>query len=103
MLSFSKFQILINTFNFCRTVQLVILLNRTINLLLYLGIEVTFEVKSKTLVMGTAIPGSFKGSLVGLLGNFDGISSNDFILPNGTVLKNKLLREGNLLQLWSTL
>jgi len=39
--------------------------------------------------MGTAIPGTFNSSLEGLLGNFDGISTNDFILPNGTVLENR--------------
>jgi len=66
-----------------------VVVNITINLLLYLGIEVTFEVKSKTLVMGTAIPGTFGGSLAGLLGNFDGISTNDFILPDGNVLENR--------------
>jgi len=43
--------------------------------------------------MGTAIPGTFNGLLTGLLGNFDGILTNDFILPNGTVLENKKYKE----------
>lgn len=28
----------------------------------------------------------YSGQVVGLMGNFDGNSTNDFILPNGTIL-----------------
>lgn len=32
------------------------------------------------------VDNAYNGSVTGLMGNFDGNSSNDFVLPNGTTL-----------------
>lgn len=38
------------------------------------------------LLSETLVNKKYKGQTSGLMGNFDGINSNEFILPNGTVL-----------------
>jgi hypothetical protein len=38
------------------------------------------------LICETIINEKYKGLVLGLMGNFDGNKTNDFILPNGTVL-----------------
>lgn len=38
------------------------------------------------LTVGLAVPDRFKGSVSGLVGNYDGNKDNDFQLPDGRVL-----------------
>lgn len=39
------------------------------------------------LTIEAVVDSKYNGSVIGLMGNFDGNSTNDFILPNGTFLK----------------
>lgn len=41
------------------------------------------------LLSDTLVNKKYKGLTSGLMGNFDGKDSNDFMLPNGTVLDEK--------------
>ena len=42
------------------------------------------------LSLNTIVPRALRNLTTGLLGNYDGISSNDFMMPNGTVLSANL-------------
>lgn len=44
------------------------------------------------LTFSTTVPDDFASQTVGLVGNFDGDDTNDFILPNGTVLTENQTR-----------
>ena len=48
----------------------------------------TVYVGIRNLEFSVDIPTSLKGKALGLLGNFDGVKMNDFILPNKTQLAN---------------
>lgn len=50
------------------------------------GVSVTVSVSFGLLSFVTTIPQSFEGAVEGLLGNFNGDSSDDLTYPNGTVL-----------------
>lgn len=53
------------------------------------GIGLSFTAKKGVLEMSTLIPKKFNESSEGLLGNYNGDSSDDFQLPNGTsIYKN---------------
>ena len=52
------------------------------------GISVTVTLLSGLLNVVAALPQDFMGLSQGLLGNFNGNDTDDFIYPNGTVLDN---------------
>jgi hypothetical protein len=37
-------------------------------------------------MIGTTVPEELKGEVTGLMGNFDGNKTNEYILQNGTIL-----------------
>ncbi|XP_055997755.1 uncharacterized protein LOC125645868 isoform X2 [Ostrea edulis] len=45
------------------------------------------------LISETIVDSAYKGFIKGLMGNFDGNSSNDFILPNGTILNETTMQK----------
>lgn len=53
---------------------------------LILVITVRISLEKSMLLSETLVNKKYKGLTSGLMGNFDGNDSNDFILPNGTVL-----------------
>ncbi|CAG2254068.1 MUC4 [Mytilus edulis] len=71
------------------------------------GIQLNFQVKTRQLTLSASVPEDFKGQVQGLMGNFDGDKTNEFILPNGNVLppsdvdsERKIYN--NFGQLWET-
>ena len=52
------------------------------------GISVTVTLLSGLLNVVAALPQQFMGQTQGLLGNFNGNATDDFIYPNGTLLNN---------------
>lgn len=54
--------------------------------LCFAGIEMTFSVSFKSLAFSISIPNTYKSHTRGLLGNFNGLKDDDFVLPNGTIL-----------------
>ncbi|XP_048727704.2 mucin-4-like isoform X2 [Ostrea edulis] len=54
-------------------------LNSSITMKVTLGV--------RFLTIEAVVDSKYNGSVIGLMGNFDGNSTNDFILPNGTFLK----------------
>jgi hypothetical protein len=49
------------------------------------------------LISETIVDNAYKGFVKGLMGNFDGNSTNDFILPNGTILdETKMQKEKDI-------
>jgi len=64
--------------------------------LFFVGVKYVFSVKAKTLSLETSVPSEFNGTLRGLLGNFDGDMTNDYILPDETVLEYKNYTEREL-------
>ena len=52
------------------------------------GISVTVTLLSGLLNVVASLPPEFMGQTQGLLGNFNGNATDDFIYPNGTVLNN---------------
>ena len=52
------------------------------------GISVTVTLLSGLLNVVAVLPQDFMGLSQGLLGNFNGNDTDDFIYPNGTVLDN---------------
>lgn len=52
------------------------------------GISVTVTLQSDILDFVATLPQSFMGRTLGLLGNFNGNDTDDFIYPDGTVLSN---------------
>lgn len=53
---------------------------------LILVITVRISLEKSMLLSEILVNKQYKGQTSGLMGNFDGNDSNDFILPNGTVL-----------------
>lgn len=41
------------------------------------------------LTIEAVVDSKYNGTVTGLMGNFDGDSNNDFVLPNGTILQAK--------------
>ncbi|XP_060067948.1 mucin-like protein [Ylistrum balloti] len=56
-------------------------------------ISLRFQVSARMLSISPSIPEGFRGSLTGLLGNFNGNPNDDFIFPNGTILPNVNMTE----------
>ncbi|KAH9523896.1 hypothetical protein Btru_047344, partial [Bulinus truncatus] len=54
------------------------------------GVSITVHVAFKSLVIEVNVPISFRNKTKGLLGNFNGNKSDEFTLPNGTVLSANL-------------
>ena len=52
-------------------------------------IEISIQVGLRQLTLSVNIPNVYKNKMDGLMGNFDGDSTNDFRLPNGTILSNE--------------
>jgi hypothetical protein len=52
------------------------------------GISITVTLLSGLLNVVAALPQEFMGRTQGLLGNFNGNATDDFIYPNGTMLNN---------------
>lgn len=55
-----------------------------------LGIGLQISVSMKALAIGVSFPTIFRNSTKGLLGNFNGDNTDDFVLPGGQVLRNNL-------------
>ncbi|XP_070174967.1 uncharacterized protein [Littorina saxatilis] len=53
-------------------------------------IQLTISIGFKSLVISTGIPLQYRNQTEGLLGNFNGVKDDDFVLPNGTFLKSNL-------------
>lgn len=65
--------------------------NTTISTTFPSTVSVQFSLTSGTLVATVAVPEMFRGNVVGLLGNFDGDSTNDFIYRNNlTIASNDI-------------
>ncbi|PVD36016.1 hypothetical protein C0Q70_02986 [Pomacea canaliculata] len=54
------------------------------------GISLQIYIRMKALVIGIAMPRNFQNLTKGLLGNFNGDRTDDFILPSGEQLNNSL-------------
>ncbi|XP_060603455.1 mucin-like protein isoform X2 [Ruditapes philippinarum] len=54
------------------------------------GIELNISYSAGMLSLNTIVPKTLINATTGLLGNYDGISSNDFMMPNGTVLSSNV-------------
>lgn len=54
----------------------------------FTDIEISIQVGLRQLTLSVNIPNVYKNKMHGLMGNFDGDSTNDFRLPNGTILSN---------------
>lgn len=50
------------------------------------AITIKFSLGVRFLTSESMVDEKYGGQVVGLMGNFDGNSTNDFILPNGTIL-----------------
>jgi hypothetical protein len=55
------------------------------------GIQLNIQVKTRQLTLSATVPEEFKGEVTGLMGNFDGDKTNEYILPNGTIKFTYLL------------
>ena len=44
----------------------------------------------RSLIMAISMPEEFRNQTKGLLGNYNGVKEDDFVLPNGTVLSDTL-------------
>ena len=53
---------------------------------IFSGIQLNIQVKTRQLTLSATVPDEFKGDVTGLMGNFDGDKTNEYILPNGTIL-----------------
>lgn len=49
-------------------------------------ITVKISLGVRFLALETMVDEKYRGEVTGLMGNFDGNSTNDFLLPNGTTL-----------------
>ncbi|KAK7485812.1 hypothetical protein BaRGS_00022912 [Batillaria attramentaria] len=54
------------------------------------GIQLTISVGYKSLDISVTMPVEFEGQTRGLLGNFNGVKGDDFVLPDGTTLASDL-------------
>ena len=53
-------------------------------------ISLTITIGMKSLDISVAMPLTYQNQTRGLLGNFNGIQGDDFVLPSGTVLGSNL-------------
>ncbi|KAL3836533.1 hypothetical protein ACJMK2_021957, partial [Sinanodonta woodiana] len=60
-------------------------------------VALIISVGAEMLALGITLPPIFKNKTKGLLGNYDGNPSNDFVYPNGTRLAEKCDRKRNIL------
>ena len=58
------------------------------NLITAISLSVSVGVRSLTI--GVLLPEEFQNQTKGLLGNYNGVKGDDFVLPNGTVLADTL-------------
>ncbi|XP_078334851.1 uncharacterized protein LOC111121476 isoform X3 [Crassostrea virginica] len=70
------------------------------------AITIKISLGVRFLTSETMVDAQYNGQVVGLMGNFDGNSTNDFILPNGTTIdaddvKSERQIYNNFGQLWS--
>lgn len=58
---------------------------------LYIGFLTAITLKVtlgvRFLTIEAVVDSKYNGTVTGLMGNFDGDSNNDFVLPNGTILQ----------------
>jgi hypothetical protein len=54
------------------------------------GISLNISASVEMLSLNTIVPKTLHNVTTGLLGNYDGLSSNDFMMPNGTVLSQDI-------------
>ena len=54
------------------------------------SVAVEFSLRAGALSAVTKVPPEFNGTVVGLLGNFDGDETNDFIYRNGTIAEDTI-------------
>ncbi|VDI38554.1 Hypothetical predicted protein [Mytilus galloprovincialis] len=71
------------------------------------GIQLKFQVKTRQLTLSASVHEEFKGQVTGLMGNFDGEKTNEFVLPNRTILSSGDVESerklyNNFGQLWET-
>ncbi|XP_076088995.1 mucin-like protein [Mytilus galloprovincialis] len=71
------------------------------------GIQLNFQVKTRQLTLSASVPEDFKGQVTGLMGNFDGDKTNEFVLPNRNILSSGDVDSerkiyNNFGQLWET-
>lgn len=50
----------------------------------------TVSVGTRSLIVAISMPEEFQNQTKGLLGNYNGVKEDDFVLPNGTVLSDAL-------------
>ncbi|XP_069119594.1 uncharacterized protein [Argopecten irradians] len=91
------------TFSFYNETNFTTIVRQQINAVrledtLFLGlintdISLRIQVSAGMLSISPSIPEGLRGSLTGLLGNFNGDPSDDFIFPNGTVLRGNLTEQ----------
>ena len=53
-------------------------------------IQLTISIGYKSLDISISMPTKHKTETKGLLGNFNGVKNDDFVLPNGTTLSSDL-------------
>ena len=58
--------------------------------LLHSGIGLSVSVGIRSLIVAIYVPEEFRNQTKGLLGNYNEVKEDDFILPDGTVLSNTL-------------
>ncbi|CAG2228191.1 unnamed protein product [Mytilus edulis] len=71
------------------------------------GIQLNLQVKTRQLTLSASVPEDFKGQVTGLMGNFDGDKTNEFVLPNRNILSSGDVDSerkiyNNFGQLWET-
>lgn len=57
---------------------------------LFVGVEISVFASVRSLILEFKMPVTMKGFTSGLLGTFDGNTSNEYQLPNGTILSPNL-------------
>ena len=58
--------------------------------LLHSGIGLSVSVGIRSLIVAISVPEEFRNQMKGLLGNYNKVKDDDFILPDGTVLSDTL-------------
>ena len=70
----------------CNTVQLTRVSNDTVTVSFSNGASLNVTIQTGVLSFVILLPQKFRNSTKGLLGNFDGDKTNDYIYRNGTML-----------------
>ncbi|KAK7092309.1 mucin-like protein isoform X2 [Littorina saxatilis] len=60
--------------------------NDTVQIAFPTGISFGVSLRTKSLEVSVGVPNTFQNKTRGLLGNFNGVRGDDFLLPNGTLL-----------------